>query len=201
MHNIYHTLYLNPLLEHFLGLSGLIKSRSASFPIVDLWQIWNVETISASPLNTFAMMFSFNCGSFFKFVSMLSSCPWGGGGVGGGCCIITVVVKCDYFVLISRALALLRHVLSHSHCIILMIIHKCTTPPPAAPKHPHLTHPLSLPLSTPIPSSLALKEGRTRERKERVGERNGEGKALKWLSIAASLPAVSPRRVTFAERE
>lgn len=37
MHNIYHILYLNPLLEHFLGGSDLIKSRSVQ--LVSLWWI------------------------------------------------------------------------------------------------------------------------------------------------------------------
>lgn len=46
MHNIYHILYLNPLLEHFLGWSDFITLIWDGFTMVDLWWIWSVEMIS-----------------------------------------------------------------------------------------------------------------------------------------------------------
>lgn len=63
--------------------------------------------------------------------------------------------------------------------------------------------PPSTPTSGTHPHSPSPPPGPKRRQNKREGERerNQEEKALKWLSIAVSLLAVSPRRVTFAERE
>lgn len=134
-------------------------------------------------------MLSFNCNSFFKIIFYAVVLPKAGVFYNYTCHNL-----CLFYSYFPNSRPLL-HVLSGSHCIILMIIHMRQHQHPSTPTS--CTHSGS----PPLPSSLILKEGRTRERKERVGERNGEGKALKWLSIAVSLPAVFPRRVTFAERE
>lgn len=87
----------------------------------------------------------------------------------------------------------LLHVLSSSHCIILMIIHACgATAATTTTSIPTSTHPLAL----PFPSSLALKEGRTRERKER--ERESEmGKGKLWSGFPSQwVCRPSPRDVS-----
>lgn len=49
MHNIYHTLYWNPLLEHFLGWSGLIRLRSVQFQSL-WWYKWSQPQLSTLSL-------------------------------------------------------------------------------------------------------------------------------------------------------
>lgn len=107
-------------------------------------------------------MLSFNCNSFFKMIFYAVVLPKAGVFYNYTCHNL-----CLFYSYFPNSRPLL-HVLSGSHCIILMIIHTCASTSTQAPP-PHA------PIQAPLPSSLLPYP----KRRQNKGEERESGRA-KW---------------------